>query len=315
MDQEKESSPSETEGSETTLEQSESPTEVTDSEPLEAPVTVRTGQPLDASAAQAITRKGRSIVVLLAGPVASGKTTLIVSLYDAFQQDPYSDYDFRGSLTLPAFEERGFYARIISGLPKPDTERTRPGPGPQFLHLELRHRSDGSLADLLLSDLPGETFERLRDNSAEWAHLPFVQRADRFVIVLDGERLISNEERHTTVYSARQLLRSALESGAVAEVNVDIIISKWDLVAVSGDEAIASADAASNEILTVVGQSSERIFRTAARSDHPSSVPSRFGVDTLLQSWLTQQFPQALKPVGPQEILPNREFSRFGRKA
>src|SRR5437660_50697 len=51
--------------------------------------------------------KSRSVQwIVLAGPVDSGKTTLLTSLYELFQWRRVEGYAFAGSNTLPAFEER-----------------------------------------------------------------------------------------------------------------------------------------------------------------------------------------------------------------
>ena len=43
--------------------------------------------------------------IVLAGPIDSGKTTLLTSLYELFQWREVEGYAFAGSSTLPAFEE------------------------------------------------------------------------------------------------------------------------------------------------------------------------------------------------------------------
>src|SRR4051812_14264762 len=48
----------------------------------------------------------RPTVVVLAGTVSSGKTTLITSFYERFARGPIGPMKFAGSLTLPGFEAR-----------------------------------------------------------------------------------------------------------------------------------------------------------------------------------------------------------------
>src|SRR6188768_15789 len=67
---------------------------------------LRGGEALELEEAANICRKGQTKVVLLAGPRESGKTTIITSLYESFQDAPFGGYSFAGSETLVGFERR-----------------------------------------------------------------------------------------------------------------------------------------------------------------------------------------------------------------
>ncbi len=56
------------------------------------------------STSQRITLHKPTPLVVIAGPVHNGKATLIRSIYNNFQKDPYADFIFAGSLTLAEFE-------------------------------------------------------------------------------------------------------------------------------------------------------------------------------------------------------------------
>lgn len=47
-------------------------------------------------------------MIVLVGPVASGKTTMETSLYQLFQNSPVNDFCFAGSYSLQGFEQRAF---------------------------------------------------------------------------------------------------------------------------------------------------------------------------------------------------------------
>ncbi len=88
-------------------------------------VDLSTGLELDPISGMEITRAALTRVIVLAGSEASGKTTLLVSLYERFQEGAFTEYLFAGSRTLLGLEMRCHRARIQSGASKPDTERTR----------------------------------------------------------------------------------------------------------------------------------------------------------------------------------------------
>src|SRR4051812_6581560 len=56
--------------------------------------------------ASGLSARERATVIVLAGAVASGKTTLITALYERFGHGPIAGHRFAGSLTLPGFEAR-----------------------------------------------------------------------------------------------------------------------------------------------------------------------------------------------------------------
>jgi hypothetical protein len=279
-------------------------------------ITIGLSQPLGAEDSVTLARRGRAKVVVLAGPADSGKTTLLTCLYDRFQMGQFAGFIFRSSYTLPSFERRVFFSRIESGRSVPDTERTRGGHGPQFLHLELLSSESGRSIDLLFSDLAGETFERVRDNSDEWASLPFIRRADRLLVILDGARFVSDEARHAAHYSARQLARSAAEAAVLPAERIDVLVTKWDKVVAVGDEAIKSVETATSDILDVIAAAREgRVFRTSARVELQGEIEEGYGLDDLLRSLAIEERLEDALEVGRFIPQSQRYFHRFnGRR-
>ena len=122
--------------------------------------------------------------------VESGKTTLLTSMYESFQDAPFGGYEFAGSATLPGFEQRCHEGRIESEGLGAHTLRTPAAVGASFLHLRLRTEDESrEFSDLLLSDISGELFDRAKDSTDECKALSFLRRADRLVLLLDGARL------------------------------------------------------------------------------------------------------------------------------
>ncbi len=74
-----------------------------------------------------ITSSEESKFIVLVGPSACGKTTLVTSLYQLFQKEPLGGFYFAGSQTLQGFEQRAFFTRTSSKLSNPQTLKTRRG--------------------------------------------------------------------------------------------------------------------------------------------------------------------------------------------
>jgi len=129
--------------------------------------------------------------VLVAGPTGSGKTTILTSLYEAFLEAPFANYLFAGSQTLVGFERRCHEGRRESGRVAPDTTHTSMREGVRFLHLKLARHGRESLSrkHLLLSDISGELFKRLRDSSDAVKSIQSIRRANYLCIVIDGKKI------------------------------------------------------------------------------------------------------------------------------
>src|SRR5438876_9938239 len=65
--------------------------------------------------------------VTIIGERDSGKTTLILAIYDRFLEGPFAGCLFTGSRTLIGFEKRSHLARAESGRSQPDTPHTSIG--------------------------------------------------------------------------------------------------------------------------------------------------------------------------------------------
>ncbi|WP_139977631.1 TRAFAC clade GTPase domain-containing protein [Nocardioides litoris] len=173
-------------------------------------------------------------IVLIAGPVGSGKTTLVVELYARFLYGPFAGATFSGSETLRALDSRHFPALEKSGGVSPTTTRTS-DEDLRLLHLRLN--AGGSDHNLLFSDVRGEFFENVIDGESVQREIPLVRRVDRCLIVVDGERAANPRQRDAVFTEARQLaggLRSALSAGTP----VAVLCTKWDLVESKRQESV-----------------------------------------------------------------------------
>jgi len=201
-------------------------------------VPIPSGLELDGEGASAILRRDWARVIILAGGVKSGKTTLIASLYQQFQNGPFAAQNFAGSETLHAWERYCHPGRTASMASQADTDRTRVEPDFAFVHLRLRAvDSRGGPTDYLFSNVSGELFEAMRDNPQECTRAGSLSRADRFCLLLDGEKLAALATRASVIADARTLIRRLLDTGALsAAVPIDLLASKWDRIAAANAE-------------------------------------------------------------------------------
>lgn len=289
------------------------------------------GEELDMQGASEVMRAAPTRLIILAGDTDIGKSTLLACLNQCFQRGPYAGYLFARSRTLVAFERICHESRLASKRSIPDTARTMLGFGPRFLHLAVR-REEGSTPPrhLLLSNLPGEDFERVRNFKDEALKMNFIHQADFFVLVLDGSQLAQPQVRAKTRTRAQQILRRLVEVGILGQHSqVDVLISKWDCL----EDALSIAEDAPAEVqeerkaLREFLGDTESLFRTAfesqlgrlrffniaARPDLSSDLPDAYGLEQVFRTWvedaLPVRSPDSVSEVAPTS--PSRESMRF----
>jgi hypothetical protein len=179
-------------------------------------------------------------VILLAGPFGCGKTTIIVGLYELFNQGPVGGLLFGGSETLAAFERICHPGRVPSGLRSPKTIRTNPSSGVTFFHVRVGEERDESveIASVLISEVSGEAFDEARDQSEPTMVTRVLwRRADMICVIMDGEKLAAPTKRHSVRAYAKSLLRAVREAGHVsAGCRLALVTTKWDLITSSEAE-------------------------------------------------------------------------------
>jgi len=278
------------------------------------------GGEFDPQSACMVTCAAPTRLIVLAGAIDSGKTTLLASIYEMLQLGPFAGYLFAGSLTLPALERRCHLARIASGRSTPDTERTK-GMEDSLLHLRVREEDCSRPSkDLLFTDLGGERFRLAKDSSDECRRLELLLRADHFVLLIDGAKLARVEYRHEAHVSAASLLRSCLDADMLgAHSYVDVLFAKWDLV-----QPVAEKRGPKTFLKHVRSQFEDRFggrvarlrfFEVAARPT-ASDLPFGYNLDKVVPSWI-EDAPcrRYFKPEFPSSFALLREIDRFGATA
>ena len=189
---------------------------------------INSGEALNSSDIYRIAAKESTRMIVLVGPVASGKTTMETSLYQLFQNSPVNDFCFAGSYSLQGFEQRAFYTRIKSKGNEPTTQRTSLEDNQAFLHIRLWNRNNNVISNLILADISGEAFtNHIGQVDEAKISFPFIERADYVVGIIDGEKLCNKKTRNSIVSEMIETFWDAelITDGCVLQ----IVFSKFDI--------------------------------------------------------------------------------------
>jgi len=175
--------------------------------------------------------RDHSRLVVWLGERGSGKTTLCVQLYER-QQRGVEGTRFAGSWTLLALEQLAYLRRTSTSIPA--TRSGVDGDGRDVLHLALC--AGETPFHLLLTDLSGEVYRRLADNQMSATEIPWLARADKVVLLVDGARLLDVGARSSTLTAARQLLER-LRACELPKpgARLALLVTKWDLARADPD--------------------------------------------------------------------------------
>lgn len=274
--------------------------------PVRTKIRLPTGQPFGQSDVDAFLLGHSATMVAIVGDTSSGKSTLLCSIYDQYLRRRFAGRSFAGSATLMAFEQIAHDSRAASGAITPDTRRTSLSEGPQFYHLATASEdTPGTATNLFLSDRAGESYRAGLDRPEEFSSFPELHLAKVIAVLVDGARLISTEEQHEVLDTARQLVRAMMDSETLgASQHLQLILTKRDVVERSGEGAkyVARAAKMADDLRRDFGHAlaSVTFFEIAAR-DPQQNYPHAYGCDLLLQSWVHAPDPKtfAVEPTRP----------------
>ena len=266
---------------------------------------------LSPSQASGILRAGKALVIAILGPLASGKTSLIASLYDLFQVGPVGEIEFSRSRTLHAFERTCHDARSASRRDEPHMYRTRRGEV-RFYHLEIGGGSAGEGLSLILGDRSGEDYQEAADDASICNAFSEVVRADSLTVLVDGERLVDTGARHN-LRGDILLMLQALHDGNALRLGsrLALVLTKLDAVQNSpyAETAVRDFESLCNVLCGRFGRvfSAIESFQIAA-SPKTNTLKRGTGVPDLLQFWL-QPAEIPPQPAGPIPSF-ERAFAR-----
>lgn len=186
--------------------------------------------------------------------------------------------------------DRAFFTRTKSRGTTPTTQRTSLEIGRSFLHLRLWERETDEFCNLLFADLSGEAFETHIGRVDEVKQdFPFMDRADYFVGVLDGEMINNKRKRNGAVAAMIELARTFYDAELVGRGCVlQIVFSKCDVF--------------SDDIETILKKVEQRIceqfknmflniqfYRVAAMPEFVGKFEVGYGIEGLLKSWMKKK--------------------------
>lgn len=251
-------------------------------------------------------------VIGVLGSTNSGKTCLLSSLYLMASGGALPrPFEFAGSLTLQAFEDRVHGLRQWSGgqLPSQLTDHTvlSDPRQPSLLHLALRE-SEGERRrfDLLLTDLPGEWIDNLVLRVSHVPSFQFLQRADGILLLVDGVVLMSDSERHAELRRMRYFCeRLAGDVNISRKTPFVIVISKSDEI----DMQLPATAAELRDFVSTLGFPVTTV-PVASFSRKPERFKSGTGVFTAIEKVLTHRV-QLEVPLPNHAQAGDRTFSCF----
>lgn len=280
-------------------------------------VDLPTGKELDEAGAQRLQVLRPVRLIVVAGPVGCGKTTLLTSLYELFQWGPVAGFWFAASNTLPAFERRCYFSRTASERAEPDTERT-PFGEVRYLHLRVCPEDFSREIDFLFTDVSGETFERARDSTVECQQLTFLKQADHFLLLFDTEKLIVKERRWEVAHDSMTLLRSCLDSGMLAaNCLVNVLWTKFDFFeAASSAEHTLFLEQLEGEVKSEFGSRLSQLSfsRVAARPTQVDGLKFGHGLPELLNHWASRSPRDRSMNLRPAVALGSRESELYASR-
>ena len=278
---------------------------------------------LDAVAGAKVTAAALTRVIVVVGPPACGKTTLLTAVYERYLRlATFGGYCFAGSETLTGFEQRCHLSRVASGLSLPETERSRPSAGTTLLHLRLRHADLSEPArDLLFTDLPGSQFRQAKDSTESCRTMTILRRADRVVLGVDGAQLADHSQRFVMTAATRDFIRRAVDAGMLTPATrVDVVVLKWDLVEALDLAARGLATATLDRLAHQLREDFSarvgglRFARVAARPPTMALSPG-YGLAELIPAWVEEGGLPIFEHVPMVDPEVSREIDRFGRAA
>jgi hypothetical protein len=260
--------------------------------------------------ANVLAARRRPTVLVLAGAIGCGKTSVYAAIYERLGRGAFGGYTFAGSETIPGFEQRCHWWRTASGTTDQYMRHTQAEDLP-WLHMRLRDTEGREPAwDLLFGDFDGEFFEQFANNLMQADQLPFLRRADHVGVVIDGSKIASGVDRAAEQQRIDYLLERMLQPETLASPEaLSLIVTKVDYLSPGeelqgAEEALVAINRKANEL----ANRTVPMLHLAVHSFDPR-YPLGHGLETLLE--LLGVMPN-VKIAGPSlDYKPASALGRF----
>lgn len=171
--------------------------------------------------------RNRINMVMVAGPFASGKTTLMVMMYYLFKERLNKKIRFKSSYTMKGYMDRSEKLLLNSGKDKPELDRTSTAATDLFLNLNLVDE-DNQLRNMVFADLSGEMFQ----NPLFLKCLPdYFVDSKNILLILDGKKMGNIEARRSAFHEITVMMDNLINYRFVTKnTNLQVICTKMDWV-------------------------------------------------------------------------------------
>ncbi len=263
---------------------------------------LRGPDPLTPVEASSLAAAGETRLVIWAGEHDSGKTTLSAELYERHRRGEAKTV-FTGSETLLGFEERIHLSRVESGRLTPRTKRTElDSDERELLHLAVQ--GDAGRTDLLIADIPGEVFRRIRDHEISATDVPLLSQADKLAVVVNGAQIARPGDRSMAIHFARQLI-GELAAGdlPVEKMDILLLLTKLDCLRTVGPDALAYWEEEREPLLAELQKLNPQAMALATAARFSGGVDD--GMEELMR-WLLREPPDPAEPELKSAAPPGR---------
>lgn len=184
-------------------------------------------------------------MVMVAGPYASGKTTLMVMMYHLFREGLNKKLRFRGSRTMRGYWKRSEKLMQYSANEKPDMDRTSLGFSDNFLHLALVD-TKGDERDVVFVDIPGEVFNEvgeIKELEELFADI------ENMIVVIDMQKIRESSKRRITVLDTKVMMSNLIKYRILSKsTSLQIVCTKID--SIKEDEALEQCKGYVNKVFS-----------------------------------------------------------------
>lgn len=275
-------------------------------------ITLPSGRALTLNQAISLTAKRKHKIILFAGAHNCGKTSLISNIFLMFQNAAFKNISFVSSSTLIGFEIKVWDARTASMRETPFTVRTGIKE-PPYLHLSIMDEKEKKELNLLLCDISGEKYETAANSNKGCIEIKDFDWIEHFVLILDGKKLASLEDRFVEVERSKQLLYRLFETGKLQSNSlIQIVISKADLPEMMQNGTPEFIQQIKKDITKQLNEKNvlPKFFFASAHYIY-GEVRNPFDIHELFNFWVKNSPTIESKVISTQLNLETREIYKF----